>query len=488
MSSSTVPAKTTMMGAVIHCDRRGAPNRSGTGDLFPALELRQDLPIPDPAEVRSAIGEEAYNALVNCGESDEAGGDLRLIKVLRGGICGTDIHMLKGYVDDAVAVDGKSPLVLGHEFVGIDTQTNRRVVAGINIPCGRCRLCRQAAASAGDEDLLVRRRNHCPHRHCIGIHQWSGCHTEYLLAPSRNLFNVPESLTDLEACCTEPLSAALRIVEQGIVKAGDRVCVIGGGRLGLMVADVLMRLPLAQRVTNRAAKEGRPLKQLCVIGTDVDRMRQVLGLPLEGPAATDRSCYRALVNSPDGASQLEVKLVSRYSPECATVGGSDDDDEPQLFDVVVECTGSSSYAAALNNALNLCRKMGTIVMKTTASAEEKASSDQSLSVGSLMTRCVVDEMKLTGSRCGPMGAGLRFIEEAKKESPNGIPAQPSLTPCPKCGSSVMSSLACPPPLCLDRHIGAVVPLSEAVKAYTLAAVHHTKGGVAGRVQLVASQQ
>ncbi|KAF4734831.1 hypothetical protein FOZ63_021573, partial [Perkinsus olseni] len=138
MSSSTVPAKTTMMGAVIHCDRRGAPNQSGTGDLFPALELRQDLPIPDPGEVRSAIGEEAYNALVNCGESDEAGGDLRLIKVLRGGICGTDIHMLKGYVDDAVAVDGKSPLVLGHEFVGIDTKTNRRVVAGINIPCGRC--------------------------------------------------------------------------------------------------------------------------------------------------------------------------------------------------------------------------------------------------------------------------------------------------------------------------------------------------------------
>ncbi|KAF4713531.1 hypothetical protein FOZ62_013794, partial [Perkinsus olseni] len=168
--------------------------------------------------------------------------------------------------------------------------------------------------------------------------------------------------------------------------------------------------------------------------------------------------------------------------------GSDDDDEPQLFDVVVECTGSSSYAAALNNALNLCRKMGTIVMKTTASAEEKPSSDQSLSVGSLMTRCVVDEMKLTGSRCGPMGAGLRFIEEAKKESPKDIPAQPSLTACPKCGSSVMSSLACPPPLCLDRHIGAVVPLSEAVKAYTLAAVHHTKGGVAGRVQLVASQQ
>ncbi|KAF4693272.1 hypothetical protein FOZ60_011496 [Perkinsus olseni] len=444
MSSSTVPAKTTMMGAVIHCDRRGAPESE-----------RHRRPV-------SCVGAQ--------GRSAHTG----LIKVLRGGICGTDIHMLKGYVDDAVAVDGKSPLVLGHEFVGIDTKTNRRVVAGINIPCGRCRLCRQAAASAGDEDLLVRRRNHCPHRHCIGIHQWSGCHTEYLLAPSRNLFNVPESLTDLEACCTEPLAAALRIVEQGIVKAGDRVCVIGGGRLGLMVADVLMRLPLAQRVTNKAAEEGRPLKQLCVIGTDVDRMRQVLGLPLEGPAATDRSCYRALVNSPDGASQLEVKLVSRYSPECATVGGSDDDDEPQLFDVVVECTGSSSYAAALNNALNLCRKMGTIVMKTTASAEEKPSSDQSLSVGSLMTRCVVDEMKLTGSRCGPMGAGLRFIEEAKKESPNDIPAQPSLTPCPKCGSSVMSSLACPPPLCLDRHIGAVVPLSEAVKAYTLAAVHHTK--------------
>lgn len=106
--------------------------------------------------------------------------------------------------------------------LGIDTRTEKRVVAGINISCGRCSLCEQAAAE-GREDLLIRRRNHCPHRHCIGIHQWSGCHAEYLLAPSGNLFIVPESLTDLEACCTEPLAAALRIVEQGIVKAGDRV-------------------------------------------------------------------------------------------------------------------------------------------------------------------------------------------------------------------------------------------------------------------------
>ncbi|KAF4665768.1 hypothetical protein FOL47_004446 [Perkinsus chesapeaki] len=151
------PAKNTMMGAVIHCDRRSvtaSPGEEGSKKaLFPALELKRDLPLPDPSEVRSAIGDEAYEALVNCGEGGEAGGELRLIKVLRAGICGTDIHMLKGYVDDAVAVDGKSPLILGHEFVGVDSKTHERVVAGINIPCGRCPLCKRATEEGG-EDLL----------------------------------------------------------------------------------------------------------------------------------------------------------------------------------------------------------------------------------------------------------------------------------------------------------------------------------------------
>lgn len=47
-----------------------------------------------------------------------------------------------------------------------------------------------------------------------------------------------------------------------------------------MIAEVLMRLPLAQRVTNDEAEErsAQPLKELCVIGSDVQRMRDVLGL------------------------------------------------------------------------------------------------------------------------------------------------------------------------------------------------------------------
>jgi threonine dehydrogenase-like Zn-dependent dehydrogenase len=150
-----------------------------------------------------------------------------LIRVTAAGICGTDIELQRGYAQFSG--------VPGHEFVGIverapDEDVNwigRRVVGEITVGCGRCAACRAAG------------RGHCETRSVLGILGRDGAFAEYLALPSVNLHAVPDSLSDLSAVFVEPAAAAYRVAEQVAIEAGMRAAVVGAGRLGLLVAQVL---------------------------------------------------------------------------------------------------------------------------------------------------------------------------------------------------------------------------------------------------------
>src|SRR5581483_1909633 len=152
--------------------------------------------------------------------SDEA-----IIKVSRVGICNTDIEIIQGYA----GFNG----ILGHEFVGVvesapnDDFVGERVVGEINAGCGVCDLC-----AGGDS-------RHCPNRTVLGIVNRSGAMAEYISLPVSNLLSVPESVSDEEAVFTEPLAAACEILEQIRVSPSHKVAVIGDGKLGLLIAQVL---------------------------------------------------------------------------------------------------------------------------------------------------------------------------------------------------------------------------------------------------------
>ena len=153
-----------------------------------------------------------------------------LIKVRLAGICATDLELIKGYYPFTG--------VPGHEFVGevvalgedIANQTQwlgNRVVGEINVRCGHCEPCRQ---------LLV---NHCENRTVLGIVNRNGVHAEYTTLPLENLHNVPGTISDEQAVFVEPIGAALEILEKVRIKPTDRVLVIGAGRLGHLIAQVL---------------------------------------------------------------------------------------------------------------------------------------------------------------------------------------------------------------------------------------------------------
>jgi 2-desacetyl-2-hydroxyethyl bacteriochlorophyllide A dehydrogenase len=219
-----------------------------------------------------------------------------LIEVVFAGLCGTDREILKGY--------SKFRGILGHEFVGRVVECanknwlGKRVVGEINVACGECEYC------------LWGLGRHCPRRTVVGIVNRDGVFAEYVALPTVNLHEVPPEIPDEEAVFVEPVAAAAEILEQMPFSHTRRTAVLGDGRLGLLVAQVL-----------RDAGG-----QVTVIGKH--------------------------------ASKLEVARSFRFK-----VAQAGEDQLPAAsFTVVVEATGSP---AGLAEALRLVEPRGTVVLKST---------------------------------------------------------------------------------------------------------------------------
>ena len=215
------------------------------------------------------------------------------VRVLTAGICGTDLALVNGLYP----FEG----VLGHEFVGVveegpESLTGRRVVGEINAACGRCPEC------------LAELAKHCRARTALGIRGRNGAFAEGLQLPARNLHLVPHSVATDAAVFTEPLAAALDIVERCAPKLGERVLVVGAGRLGQLVCRVL-------------ATSGA---EVVAVGRDADKLARLEGIV---------------------SSTLHAEDV-----------------EPRSFSMAVECTGNPS---GLPIALGALRAQGTLVLKST---------------------------------------------------------------------------------------------------------------------------
>jgi threonine dehydrogenase-like Zn-dependent dehydrogenase len=148
-----------------------------------------------------------------------------LIRLLQAGICNTDLELQRGYY-------GFSGIP-GHEFVGevvaadFKDLVGKRVVGEINLACGHCSWCAR------------RLGRHCPGRSVLGIVRHPGAFREFLTLPERNLFVVPDSIPTEVAVFTEPLAAACEILDQVQIPCGSPIAVLGDGKLGLLVAQVL---------------------------------------------------------------------------------------------------------------------------------------------------------------------------------------------------------------------------------------------------------
>ena len=145
-----------------------------------------------------------------------------VVRVLRAGVCETDLQLIQGYM----GFEG----VLGHEFVGVAESgplAGQRVVGEINCSCRRCEACKSGLAT------------HCPNRSVLGILNHDGAIAERIAVPAENLHPVHESISTDEAVFVEPLAAAFEIPAQLPLSGDERVVVLGDGRLGNLCAQVL---------------------------------------------------------------------------------------------------------------------------------------------------------------------------------------------------------------------------------------------------------
>jgi len=146
------------------------------------------------------------------------------------GVCGTDLHIFQGHMDQRV----KMPAVIGHEMSGqvasIGTGVEGfapgdRVVVRPLDPCGDCPACR-----AGHSHI-------CQNLKFIGIDS-PGAFQQLWNVPAFTLHKLPESVSMERGAMIEPLAVACHDVRLGGVKRGDFVVVIGGGPIGMLIAMV----------------------------------------------------------------------------------------------------------------------------------------------------------------------------------------------------------------------------------------------------------
>jgi threonine dehydrogenase-like Zn-dependent dehydrogenase len=130
---------------------------------------------------------------------------------------------------------------------GAEPWVGRRVVGEINASCRTCATC------------LAGRSTHCPTRTVLGIVRRNGAHAERIVLPVANLHEVPPAVGDDRAVFTEPLAAALQVQQQIRVGPGDRVVVVGSGKLGNLVAQTLALTRCDLTVVGRNPATLRPL-------------------------------------------------------------------------------------------------------------------------------------------------------------------------------------------------------------------------------------
>jgi threonine dehydrogenase-like Zn-dependent dehydrogenase len=185
-----------------------------------------------------------------------------IVKVLLTTSCGSDLHLLGGYVPSMRAGD-----VLGHEFVGEIVETGSavtrhrvgdRVVVSSFIACGRCYYCKHQLFSLCDngnpnpgltETLWGAAPGGCfGYSHLMG--GWAGSHAEYIRVPYADVgaFPVPGEVSNTRALfASDAAPTGWMGADLGGVGPGDVVAVWGAGGVGQMAARAAMLLG-AERV------------------------------------------------------------------------------------------------------------------------------------------------------------------------------------------------------------------------------------------------
>jgi 2-desacetyl-2-hydroxyethyl bacteriochlorophyllide A dehydrogenase len=211
--------------------------------------------------VRAAIIEEVGRVEIETVEDPSPGPRQVVVEVAACGLCGTDLHILRGEFAP------KLPVVPGHEFAGqvvaLGSDVNElrvgdRVAADPSLYCYECHYCR------------IGRNNLCERFGAIGV-SGPGAAAQFVAVPVANCVELPDHVRTEDAALIEPLSCAIRGYDVIRSQLASTVLIYGAGTMGLMMLELA-------KATGAASVH--------VVDVNPERLRTAITLGTTGSAAT----------------------------------------------------------------------------------------------------------------------------------------------------------------------------------------------------------
>jgi (R,R)-butanediol dehydrogenase/meso-butanediol dehydrogenase/diacetyl reductase len=252
-----------------------------------------DMPTPEPSEGKAVVD------ISYCG------------------ICGTDLHAY-------ISGQPYNPAICGHEWVGhvsgLGAQVNNvkegdRVAIGVSHACGNCGSCRRGNTAQCESAFAG----------AVGAGPLAASHGGFaksIAFDAGRLYQVPDSISDEQAGLLEPATVAVHALRRTPVNLGDRVVVIGGGPIGLLVLQ-------AAKLSGAG----------CCVLLEPTEFRRTLGTQLGADLGID-------------------PLQDDWQEQLAAFIG------PDGADVVFECAG---IASTIQTSVNIVRRGGVVSLVGVAS-------------------------------------------------------------------------------------------------------------------------
>ena len=166
-----------------------------------------------------------------------------LVRVMAAGVCGTDVHIYHG---EEGATPVNPPVVLGHEYAGVVEAVGEGVTAvhpgdpvtiDPNMYCGMCAACREG------------KKQFCDHMTALGVN-FDGGFAQYCIAPQAQCLPLAPDVPFEVGALAEPVACCLHGVDLANIRLGDAVLIIGGGAIGLIMAQLARRAGAARVIVS----------------------------------------------------------------------------------------------------------------------------------------------------------------------------------------------------------------------------------------------
>ncbi|MEA5048100.1 MAG: alcohol dehydrogenase catalytic domain-containing protein [Eubacteriales bacterium] len=268
-----------------------------------------------------------------------------LIKVLGVGICGTDLHVLM----DPPKHPAKPNIILGHEYCGEVVEVGAavksvkpgdHVIVDPHPPCGHCEQCRSDRPGLCTTLYCQQNTPWPEHGVTRGLFA-DGALTSYTCVPVLSVYKISNNTPFQLAALAEPLSCVGYAIEKLKIQAGDTVCILGAGPMGLLFAEMAKangarKLIVSEPHEFRREKALRcgatrvvnplkeNLKQICLEETDglgVDHCIEAVGQLLPDAIDVIRPSGKIIMFGHDETANPPIRLAEIVRKEAQIFGG-----------------------------------------------------------------------------------------------------------------------------------------------------------------------